>query len=209
MAGPIYGSGSNQSLIIRPVAQAVATNQTFSPLQGIIESQWIQPQVTVSGVGFSGPNSAIDFRSGGSLPPGLSLTRGTTGAYIDSGGTRRFAAIDTPRFNYRSSDNGATWQNAGLLNSRSSTNYVLKSETPSSPGNSPWDFIGAPTGIGDTGADGTTQMCRFYTGTGTVQSKWAYQTISVGMGNTYRSVAVDVKPGTWPYIGLGVFQREL
>lgn len=64
--------------------------------------------------------SDYEFNFGGSLPPGATLTRASTGWYFDSAGVLQSAANDVARFNYDPS----TLALGGLLNEPARTNGI-------------------------------------------------------------------------------------
>lgn len=90
----------------------------------------------------------FDF-TGGSMPPGAALTRGSTGARTNSAGFLVWESIDVPRFDYDPS----THAPLGILAEPAATNRILQS---SSFENSAWTKQGvsvtANAGMSPTGA---------------------------------------------------------
>lgn len=101
--------------------------------------------------------SDYEFNFGGSLPPGVTLTRASTGGYFDSAGVLQSAANDVARFNY----NPSTLALEGLLNEPARTNGIRNNTTvggvAGSPGTAP-TLVGlsaAPAGVTRTISFGT------------------------------------------------------
>lgn len=73
------------------------------------------------------PDYAISLATGRTaLPAGWSITRASSGTYIDSTGTRQTAAVNEARFHYAPE----TLQPRGLLIESASTNHFLNSGAP-------------------------------------------------------------------------------
>ena len=85
--------------------------------------------------------SDYEFNFGGSLPPGATPTRASTGWYFDSAGVLQSAANDVARFNH----NPTTFALEGLLNEPARTSVIRNSALGGGVAGSPGTF---PTNAG-------------------------------------------------------------
>lgn len=100
--------------------------------------------------------SDYEFNFGGSLPPGATLTRASTGWYFDSAGVLQSAADDIARFNY----NPSTLALEGLLNEPARTNVIRNSALGGGVAGSPGTFA---TNAGIAGQGTLTRTLAFGT----------------------------------------------
>ena len=76
------------------------------------------------------PSLDLSFMNG-TLPPGVTFTRASTGTYLDASGTMQLAAANAPRFDHDPGTHAAR----GLLIEEARTNALLNSDTLNPTGN--------------------------------------------------------------------------
>ena len=135
--------------------------------------------------GSIGPSWSLDFSTG--TPSGYTLTRASTGTYVDSSGYVASASTDIARLTHNSSGS-----RLGLLVEGQRQNLVLRSE----------DFTTTWTNINTTDSanaatapDNTSNADEIIESAGTTVSRLVQQTLSWTNGTTY-TVSVFARAGT-------------
>lgn len=145
----------------------------------------------------TGPSLDMDLTQG-TLPSGLTLTRSTTGTYVDNTGTIRTAAINTPRFGYHPS----TLAPLGLLIEEARTNLNFPSGDQSGTG-----WASSPAGCvlmtpnQTTAPDGTNTATSVVTNDTSANSHAIFRAFSGAINTTYVG-SLFVKANAYPRVSL-------
>ena len=140
------------------------------------------------GFGYAIPRKSplIDFRRG-TLPSGVTLTRASTGTYVDSAGVLQTAAIDAARFNYL---NKGVLGIPSLLVEPASTNLWLRSQEFD---NAVWTKGGASIDVDVVnGPDGTATADLLKEDTSNGLHSITGATPIVSLGDTFHGGAIYV-----------------
>jgi hypothetical protein len=168
----------------QPAAQARSSVPTpYGVLDGVARFGWTGTAWAAVGA----PSLSLDFMTPGALDPRITFTRASTATYTDQNGTIQTAAINAPRWDYRS---GAL---QGVMIEESRTNTLFPS-VPDAGGR--WPAGGLSRGGSITAPDNTTSTTSLFTATDTTNS--ARNVLAAGTAvsavTTY-SISVFLKRG--------------
>jgi hypothetical protein len=135
--------------------------------------------------------------TGPTLDPKLTLTRSTTGTYVDNTGTIRTAAINAPRFGYHPS----TLAPLGLLIEETRTNQMTLSGDQSTWGVSPAGCV-VGTANATTAPDGTNTATSVVTGDTSANAHTMFRAFANGTVNTTYVGSLFVKANAYPRVSV-------
>jgi hypothetical protein len=139
------------------------------------------------------------YLTGPTLPTGLTLTRSTTGTYVDATGTVQTAAINAPRFGYDPISHAPL----GLLIEETRTNLAYPSVDQSAAG---WGISPAAcllaTGNAGIAPDGTNTATSVVTNDTVASSHNLFRSYAGGTINTTYCGSLFAKAGAYPRVSV-------